>query len=196
MAFIKPIRPDASSDAELIAAYCDSGDTRHIEQLFLRYADLIFGVCLKYLADPEKSKDAAMDIYLQLPEKLIKHEIGQFRSWIHVVAKNHCLRMLRSGKKGITTPLDETFMQSAEKNHPESDDVDDREEKLELLEHCIATLQADQQTCVRLFFLENCCYNEIVSKTGLEWNQVRSHIQNGKRNLKICMEKKGTKSNG
>jgi RNA polymerase sigma-70 factor (ECF subfamily) len=87
-------------------------------------------------------------------------------------------------------------MQSAEKNHPESDDVDDREEKLELLEHCIATLQADQQTCVRLFFLENCCYNEIVSKTGLEWNQVRSHIQNGKRNLKICMEKKGTKSNG
>jgi RNA polymerase sigma-70 factor (ECF subfamily) len=194
LAFIKPIRPAASSDAELLAAYRLSGDAVHVEQLFLRYADLIFGVCLKYLSDPEKSKDAAMDIYLQLPDKLLKHEIGQFKSWIHVVAKNHCLMQLRSQKKKGTAPLDEGFVQSAEKNHPETDSQE-LEEKLGSLEQCLEKLPAEQQTCVRLFFLENRCYNEIARQTGLEWNQVRSHIQNGKRNLRICMEKQEQKAN-
>lgn len=194
MAFIKPLHPNSSGDAELIAAFKKDGEQRHVEQLFLRYADLIFGVCLKYLGDAEKSKDAAMDIYLQLPEKLRRHEVNQFRSWVHVVAKNHCLMQLRSQQKGRTIALEDGFMQSAEKNHPENESGE-LEERLGLLEQCIGTLPAEQQTCVRLFFLEEHCYKEIARRTGLDWNQVRSHIQNGKRNLKICMEKQGINSN-
>lgn len=194
MAFIKPLHPDSSGDAELIAAFKKTGEQGHVEQLFLRYADLIFGVCLKYLGDAEKSKDAAMDIYLQLPDKLRRHEVSQFRSWVHVVTKNHCLMMLRSAQKGKTIPLDDGFMQSVEKIHPENEGGA-LEEQLVQLEQCIGTLPAEQQTCVRLFYLENRCYKEIAGKTGLEWNQVRSHIQNGKRNLKICMEKQGINAN-
>jgi RNA polymerase sigma-70 factor (ECF subfamily) len=41
-----------------------------------------------------------------------------------------------------------------------------------------------------LFYLEQKCYKDIADLTGYDLNKVKSAIQNGKRNLKICMERK------
>src|SRR5690349_18430105 len=149
--------------------------------------DLVFGVCLKYLPDTESAKDAVMNIFEELIVKLKTHKVENFRGWLHVVARNHCLMQLRSAKNIKTTALNETVVQLEESMHPNG--VMEKETQLELMTACIRLLPSEQQQCIELFYLKNKSYNEIVVITGYDWNAVRSYVQNGRRNLKICMEK-------
>jgi RNA polymerase sigma-70 factor (ECF subfamily) len=192
LAFITNISTHQYSDKELIFFYKEANDIRHLSILYQRYMDLVFGVCLKYLKDPEKSKDAVMEIYEQLSAKLIKHEVDNFKGWLHVLTRNHCLMQLRSGKNFTTTEFNPDFMQLTQENHLENE-VLEKEANYQRLEGCIETLPEDQRQSIELFFLQEKCYNEIAAITGHEWNKVRSFIQNGKRNLKICMEEKQEK---
>jgi len=149
--------------------------------------DLVFGICLKYFKDAERSKDAVMDIYMELAAKLKLHEVENFKGWLHVLTRNHCLMQLRSPKNLKTAEFNTEIMQSGQITHLENE-VLEKEENFKKLELCIEQLPGEQLQSIRLFFLEKKCYNEIAVITGFEWNKVRSHIQNGKRNLKICME--------
>ncbi len=185
--FIKNISPDAADDPELIALYKQTGRMEVLSTLYQRYMELVYGVCLKYFKEEERSKDAVMNIFEELVTKLTSHEISNFKSWLHTVARNYCLMQLRTPKNLKTTEFNADYMQSGEIVHLNG--VFEQEEKLQLLEKCLQTLTPEQQQAVNLFYLEQKCYNEIVSITGYDWNKVRSFIQNGKRNLKICMEK-------
>jgi DNA-directed RNA polymerase specialized sigma24 family protein len=69
--------------------------------------------------------------------------------------------------------------------------VFEKERQLQRLGHCMQQLNDEQRQTVKLFYIDNKCYNEITEVTGFEWNKVRSLIQNGRRNLKICMEQNG-----
>jgi len=175
------------SDAELLDQFKLENDQEALAHLYLRYSDLIYGVCLKYLEDPEDAKDAVMNIYQELREKLPRHEVQQFRSWLYVLAKNHCLMILRAAKKNITVSLDTQVVQSGDLSHLDS--IVEKEETFKKLEKCIESLPDEQEKTIRLFYYDNKCYNEIAATTGLEWNKVRSLIQNGRRNLKNCMDK-------
>ena len=150
--------------------------------------DLVYGVCLKYLKEPESAKDAVMQIFEELVSKLKKHEVENFRGWLHQLAKNHCLMQLRTPRNLKTVEFRTDLVQSEENLHLNG--VLEKEENFRRLEICIGELTSDQQTAIRLFYLEQKCYNEIVEITGQEWNQVRSFIQNGRRNLKNCMERR------
>lgn len=187
MAFLKNIPDNSADDKQLVDAYKQSGDLAVLGQLYQRYMELVYGVCLKYLKDPEPAKDAVMQIFEELVIKLKKHEVDNFRGWLHQVAKNHCLMQLRTPKNLKTVELKTELVQSGENVHLNG--VLEKEENFKKLEYCIGTLSNDQQMAIRLFYLEEKCYNEIVEITGMEWNQVRSFIQNGRRNLKLCMEK-------
>jgi RNA polymerase sigma-70 factor (ECF subfamily) len=149
--------------------------------------DIVYGVCLKYFKDPEKAKDAVMQIFEELIVKLRKHEIENFRSWLYQVAKNYCLMQLRTPRNIKTIEIPASLMQSDENVHLNG--VLEKEENFQRLEYCLTTLSEDQRKAVKLFYIEGKCYNEIVELMGQEWNQVRSFIQNGRRNLKICMER-------
>jgi len=186
LAFLRNISSSQSSDAELVAQYKASGDQAPVAELYQRYMELIYGVCLKYLKQPEDAQDSVIAIYEELLPKLLKHEVDHFRAWVYTLAKNHCLMRLRSGKKSQTASFDVELMQSEEDLH--LGDVLDREENFQLLDYCVAQLQAEQRQAIELFYLRGKCYKEIATETGLEWNRVRSLIQNGRRNLKICME--------
>ena len=189
MTFLKNIQGNQLTDKELLQAFKQSSDTNHVSVLYQRYMDLVFGVCLKYFKDAEKSKDAVMDIYEELCKKLLLHEVENFKGWLHVLARNHCLMELRSPKNIRTAEFNADFMQSAQITHLENE-VLEKEENFKKLEDCISLLPDDQKQSIELFFLEKKCYNEIAAITGQEWNKIRSYIQNGKRNLKICMEEK------
>ena len=189
MAFIKNISPDKSTDKELLAAFKASGDINHLSTLYLRYMDLVFGVCLKYFKDTERSKDAVMDIFGELNTKLRVHEVDNFKGWLHVLARNYCLMQLRSPKNIKTTEFNPVFMYSEENTHLNGEALE-KEENFKKLEQCMDSLPGEQQQTVKLFYLESKCYNEIAEITGFDWNKVRSYIQNGKRNLKICMDGK------
>jgi RNA polymerase sigma-70 factor (ECF subfamily) len=190
LTFLKNISPNDTTDKELVAAFKQSGDTNYLSMLYQRYMDLVFGVCLKYFKDAERCKDAVMDIYEELNTKLKLHEVENFKGWLHVLARNYCLMQLRSPRNMKTTEFKADFMQSAENTHLNGE-VLEKESNFVKLEQCLDTLTNEQRQSVQLFYLENKCYNEIAEITGFDWNKVRSYIQNGRRNLKLCMDEKG-----
>ncbi|HMG81415.1 MAG TPA: sigma-70 family RNA polymerase sigma factor [Ferruginibacter sp.] len=187
MPFLQTISPEQLSDPELIAAFKKNGDIKYVSSLYLRYTELVYGVCLKYFKDSERSKDAVMDIFEELYKKLDRYEIANFKSWLHVLAKNHCLMQLRSPKNITSTEFNVDIMQSEQETHLEEEHLE-KEANYTRMEHCISKLPEEQRQTIELFYLQSKCYNDIVSLTGIEWNKIRSHIQNGRRNLKKCME--------
>lgn len=187
MTFLKSISKPQQSDAELVLLYKQSADLAVLGELYQRYMDLVYGVCLKYLKDPESARDAVMQIFEELVVKLRKHDVENFRAWLHQVAKNYCLMQLRTPKNLKTVELPASLMQTEENVHLNG--VLEKEENFDKLEKCMAALPGEQEQMIKLFYLEGKSYNEIVTITGEEWNKVRSLIQNGRRNLKLCMEK-------
>lgn len=179
---------NAFTDEQLVLHYKQQQQQQALAVLYLRYSDVVYGVCVKYLENQEAAKDAVMSIYEALTTKLLKHEPENFKSWLYVVSKNFCLMQLRQEKGKGFSELSDNFMQLVEDWHLE--DILAKESSLTSLENCIEQLTNEQKQTITLFYLEEKCYNEITTITGLEWNKVRSLIQNGKRNLKICMDKK------
>ncbi len=186
MSFLRNISTPTLSDLELVNLYKKSGDLKVLADLYQRYMDLVYAACLKYLKDPEISKDAVMAIFEELVGKLKKHEVENFKGWLYTMSKNHCLMMLRSGKHLKTNEFDPDRMQLMEEVHLNG--IMEKEQHLNQLAKCLEALPAEQKMTVELFYLKNKCYQEISELTGFEWNKVRSHIQNGRRNLKICLE--------
>jgi RNA polymerase sigma factor (sigma-70 family) len=187
VSFLKKISRNPLTDKELIAQYKESGDMAVLGELYQRYMELVYGVCLKYLKDAETAKDSVIQIFEELVSKLKRHEVENFKGWLHQVAKNHCLMLLRTPKNLKTVEFKAELVQNEENVHLNG--VLEKEENFKKLEYCLGTLTDEQQQVIRMFYLEGKCYNEIAEITGQDWNQVRSFIQNGRRNLKICMEK-------
>jgi RNA polymerase sigma factor (sigma-70 family) len=192
VAFLKKISSTEISDAELVARYKQSNDQETLGELFQRYMDLVYGVCLKYLKQPENAQDSVIAIFEELTTKLHKHEVDNFKGWLYTLAKNHCLMRLRSEKKQATVNFDVELMQSEENVHLNGEL--EKEENFRKMEYCLGELPAEQKQVIEMFYLQGKCYNQITELTGLEWNKVRSSIQNGRRNLKICMESQKVKS--
>jgi len=184
--FRKSHKATESSDLELIERYRSSADSKYIGELFQRYSHLVFGTCMKYLKNEAESRDAVMNIFEKLNDDLRKHTITNFKSWIHTVSRNHCLMQLRSRKHTVqvTEESGEEIMESAFVLHPNEDN---KEIELSRLEGCIEKLVNEQKHCVELFYLQEKSYKEIVETTHYTINEVKSFIQNGKRNLKNCM---------
>ncbi|CAN5373481.1 sigma-70 family RNA polymerase sigma factor [soil metagenome] len=146
---------------------------------------------MKYLRDEDDSKDAVMQIFEKLLRELQKHEIGFFKAWLHTVAKNHCLMKLRSKPKEISG-MDHVFVENASFVHPAEVGIDpalEKERNLSNMEVAIQKLDANQKTCIELFYLKEMSYLQVAEITGYDLNQVKSYIQNGKRNLKIILSK-------
>jgi len=187
VAFLTNIPAHTHTDDVLVATYKSGGDLQVLSDLYQRYMELVYGVCLKYLKDEEDAKDAVLNIYEELILKVKKYEIQHFKSWLYQLAKNHCLMKLRAAKKFSKASIDVSLMQNEDPVHLNG--VMEKEENFKHLDFCLAQLVPDQKKVVSLFYLESKCYNEIADLTGIEWKKVRSFIQNGRRNLKICMDK-------
>ncbi len=183
MRFLKSGRNSEKTDEEIISSFRKTRDPLFIGIMFDRYSHLIFAVSMKYLKNEEDSKDAVLKIFEKLPNDLINYQIQNFSSWLHTVTRNHCLRFLEQNKIHFL----------------KSDDIPDAIEEdedsfqkiyLPLLGDAIGQLNNEQKRCIELFYIENLSYEEVSSQTGFSMNQVKSYIQNGKRNLKIILIKK------
>ena len=146
---------------------------------------LVFGLCLKYFNDTHQAEDAVMDIFDHLVTKLREHHVTHFKSWLYMVTKNHCLGKLRKNNSDKVKEKEAFRMYSEQIFHP--DEVEDIATK-EKLKACMQKLKKEQSDCIRLFYLQEKSYQEVSDETGYDWNTVRSHIQNGRRNLKKCLE--------
>lgn len=182
--------PNTNEDeARLLEGYRTSGDVKLLGRLYDPYMQMVYGVCLKYLKNREESRDAVMQIFEKLVSALRSHEVENFKSWLYATSKNYCLMQLRSAKGKHFEDLTSADMEFNGVMHHEAED--ERELEVTRLEKCIEELRDEQKRCVQLFYLEQKCYREISVATGFDDNKVKSYIQNGKRNLKLCMERRG-----
>ncbi|MCD8071676.1 MAG: sigma-70 family RNA polymerase sigma factor [Alistipes sp.] len=173
-------------DAFLVDLYKKDGSLEILGELYSRYMPLVYGVCLKYLREQQASEDAVMQIFEELVEKVRKHDIREFRTWLWAVARNHCLGIIRKDKANSFLEIRPEVMESDALLHLL--DKKDDEAKLRRLEDCLERLPEPQKVSVRLFFYEDKSYADICDRTEYNLKSVKSYIQNGKRNLKNCME--------
>jgi RNA polymerase sigma factor (sigma-70 family) len=174
-------------DQELLQQFYADKNNEWLGILLQRYTLLLLGVCMKYLKNEEEAKDAVQQVFLKTITELHKYKVDYFKSWIYMVAKNHCLMKLRNSSKipvAISVDLVAT-----------TDEVEDKKKYIQKdttlthLEQALLQLNVEQQQCVTLFYLEKKSYQDIATQTGYTLLQVKSHIQNGKRNLKIMLER-------
>ena len=190
MNFIKNISTQ-NTDETLLFNYQRDGDLKVLAELYQRYMDLVYGVCLKYLRTPDDAKDAVINIYEELTIKVKKHQIEHFKAWLYQLAKNHCLMILRK-KKTIPFEIDSELVQLKDESHLE--EAMAKEAHLTIMQECINQLVSQQKTAIELFYFKEKCYKEIAEITHMDVNKVKSFIQNGRRNLKICMDNNIQKS--
>lgn len=176
------------NDQQLLAYFKTDKNNSWLGILLQRYTLLLFGVCMKYLKNEEEAKDAVQQIFLKTITELHKYDVEYFKSWLYMVAKNHCLMKLRD-KPGRTVDITEQMIIS----HDEDSNIQvhiQKDKQLELVTSSLQDLSPEQKLCVTLFYLEKKTYQDIADETRYSLMQVKSYIQNGKRNLKILMEKK------
>ncbi|MBA3647981.1 MAG: sigma-70 family RNA polymerase sigma factor [Chitinophagales bacterium] len=178
-------------DLSLVSKYKQTGDNHLVGILFTRYTHLVYGVCLKYLNSEEDSKDVTIEIFEKLLKDLKIHDIENFKAWLYSVAKNHCLMKFRSDKRRIELrpDLHEDLVNLMEWNAELHLEDKVNETRLSELDKAIRALNADQRICIELFYIQEKSYEQITEETGFTFKQVKSFIQNGKRNLKISLNK-------
>jgi len=190
------------TDDELLQAFSQTNNNVYLGILLERYAMLLFGVCMKYLKNDENAKDAVQQVFVKALGKLQKYKVVYFKSWIYMVARNHCLMLLRQNHHTVDADAAAHFLVahngSALEPQPgvyNQDPLDsrweaiDKEQLLTLLETGLTQLPEQQSQCVQAFYLQKKSYQQIADTTGYSMLQVKSYIQNGKRNLKLWIEK-------
>jgi RNA polymerase sigma-70 factor (ECF subfamily) len=180
------------TDEELIDEFTSSGSLEVLGELYSQYMHLVYGVCLKYLKERDDAKDAVMQIFEKIITEIPKQSIGNFRGWLYVVTRNFCLMHLRSMKSQDEKLIEwandtSVFMEYSSALHPIDEDGEEMEKDLE---DCIKRLKDEQAESIRLFYYENRCYSEIAACLNTDEKKVKSHLQNAKRNLKLCLEGK------
>jgi RNA polymerase sigma factor (sigma-70 family) len=180
------------SDAELLNRYYSDHNQQWIGILLERYTLLLLGVCMKYLKDEHAAKDCVQQIFLKVLTEVSRYKIDYFKSWLYMVAKNHCLMRLRDKAGREVIELKDSYKSYAE---TPAKDPKENEQTYQKLEEAINELNEEQRQCVILFYIKKNSYQQITEKTGFNLMQVKSYIQNGKRNLKLLLDKKLKEAN-
>lgn len=183
---MKPASKHLQGEQILISKYQDNKDMESLGVLYARYMELVFGLCMKYLKNTADSQDAVMGIYELIAKKLKTHKVDNFKSWLYTVSKNYCLEKLRKANRDLTKEKEISRVQSAKYFHP--DEVNENEVIYDRLKQCLEKLPTLQKKVIELFYYQKKSYIEIVDQEQLEWKNVRTNIQNGRRNLKKCIE--------
>jgi RNA polymerase sigma factor (sigma-70 family) len=180
---------DHITDQELLERFYADHNNEWLGILLERYTLLLLGVCMKYLKNEEDARDSVQQIFLKVIQELHKYKVEYFKSWIYMIAKNHCLMKLRDRQGKMPTEINDNLM-SAPSDEPDQQSLLKTDLAFETMEEALKELNQEQRQCVTLFYLERRSYQEIHEITGFTLLQVKSYIQNGKRNLRILIEKK------
>ena len=191
ISYFQPVNPKLHkhiTDQELLERFYADRDNQWLGILLERYTLLLLGVCMKYLKNEEQARDSVQQIFLKAITELQKYKVEYFKSWIYMVAKNHCLMQLRDKPGKNTIEVRDSI--PAETIETDKESLLLNEKTYEYVDEAFKELNGDQQLCVTLFYMEKKSYQQIADQTGYSMMQVKSHIQNGKRNMRLLIEKK------
>lgn len=179
------------TDETLLQRFKTDGNSHWIGILFDRYAILLLGMCMKYLKNEEDARDSVQQIFLKVLADINKHEVQFFRAWICQVTRNHCLMQLRQKQQVRQEEVNETLLSAPAVPEEDKNTFVEKDKMLENMQQALEQLNEEQRSCVKLFYLQKMSYQDIVTATGYNLQQVKSYIQNGKRNLKLILSKQG-----
>jgi RNA polymerase sigma factor (sigma-70 family) len=182
-------------DKQLLDKFYSDGNNQWLGILLQRYTILLLGVCMKYLKNEEEARDSVQQIFLKAITELQKYKVDYFKSWLYMIAKNHCLMKIRDKQGKIPLELTDKIIQEEDTFKSKQEHID-KDTTLQLIEEGLDELNEEHKLCLTLFYLQKKSYHEIAASTGYNLLQVKSYIQNGKRNLKLIVEKKLRKLNG
>jgi RNA polymerase sigma factor (sigma-70 family) len=182
-------------DKQLLDKFYSDGNNQWLGILLQRYTILLLGVCMKYLKNEEEARDSVQQIFLKAITELQKYKVDYFKSWLYMIAKNHCLMKIRDKQGKIPVELTDKIVQEEDTFKRKQEHID-KDTTLQLIEEGLDELNEEHKLCLTLFYLQKKSYHEIAASTGFNLLQVKSYIQNGKRNLKLIVEKKLRKLNG
>jgi RNA polymerase sigma-70 factor, ECF subfamily len=183
-------KKEYNSDEELLKHYKKSGDKELFADLFKKHVSVVYGTCLFYLQDKDEAQDATMQLFEKLMLDINNREIDNFKGWLSFVVRNHCISIIRKNKsqnKNIKSYYEFEYEDATFENEEKINNVSD-EVMLENMKQCLPKLKENQRKCVELFYLNNKSYQDISNETGFTLNEIKSYIQNGKRNLKLLLE--------
>jgi RNA polymerase sigma factor (sigma-70 family) len=180
---------DHLSDEEIIRLFKERSDNQFIGILYKRYGHLVLGLCLKYFHHKDQATETVLIIFSRLIADLQKHDVRFFKSWLYIYSKNHCLGELRKQQLALKRELELRETQGTVMDLRGEVDLNERENQILMMEKAILEIPDDQRKCICLYYYEKKSYHQISEMTGFSQMAVKSHIQNGKRNLKIKMEK-------
>jgi RNA polymerase sigma-70 factor (ECF subfamily) len=186
---VNPEKYKHITDQQLLESFYTDHNPEWLGILLPRYTLLLLGVCMKYLKNEEEARDCVQQIFLKVITELKKYRVDYFKSWLYMVAKNHCLMRIRDRQGKIPVELTERYM-STPMEEPDMSGLLHNDYVIELMSQSLSELSAEQKQCVNLFYLQKKSYQEISEQTGFTMMQVKSYIQNGKRNLRLLIEKK------
>lgn len=186
---MNPDKYKYTTDQQLLENFYSDNDPEWLGILLPRYTLLLLGVCMKYLKNEEESKDCVQQIFLKAITELKKYKVDFFKSWIYMVAKNHCLMKLRDSQGKIPVELTERYLSTTDEQ-TDTQALVENDHAFELMGEALKQLSPEQQQCVTLFYLQKKSYQQITEITGFTMMQVKSYIQNGKRNLRIMLEER------
>jgi RNA polymerase sigma factor (sigma-70 family) len=178
------------TDTQLINIFLESGDNLYVGELYKRYGHLVLGLCIKYLKNKDEAEDAVMSIFGQLITDLKKHKVEYFKSWLYTYSKNYCLMQLRKKQSLLKKELDVKENEIFLMDYNNIEHLNEKESQISVMQTALNELNSEQKLCLELFYINNKSYTEIMTITGFNNNEVKSYIQNGKRNLKLKMEAK------
>ena len=183
------------SDENLIQRYKYTDDKDAFAELYHRYRHLVFGVCLKYLANHNDSEDMTSLVFEKLLTKPPGEEVESFKAWLYKITVNECLGGVR--KEQTRSKVEENFKNLEERSQkfmenegfarliskglPKGPEHD--------LEDLIEKLPKEQKQCLKLFYVKRLRYKAIATKLDIDERKVKSALQNGKRNLKMLFLK-------
>ena len=174
------------TDEELLHNYRADGDNQWLVYLLLRYTALLFGVAMKYLKNKTQAEDAVQQVFVKVLTHMPQEEIHNFKGWLYILMRNHCLQQMRD--KNYHT--DDASLENLSAPETDKDELAWRDNTLQQMEEAIELLNEEQRKTIVLFYLRKYSYEQIIAQTGYTFMQVKSFIQNGKRNLKTILLKR------
>lgn len=183
-------KKEYSSDEELLKHYKQTGNKELFADLFKKHVSVVYGSCLFYLQDKDEAQDATMQLFEKLMLDVNNREIDNFKGWLSFVVRNHCISIIRKNKsqtKNIKSYYEFEYEAPNSDTEEKINSVSD-DEMLINMQLCLPKLKENQRLCVELFYLKNKSYQDIATETSFTLNEIKSYIQNGKRNLKLLLE--------
>lgn len=183
--------PTILNDAQLLEQFKKKNDSTYLGVLLQRYSMLVFGVCMKYLKDKTLAEDSTQSIFEKVIKEVVKYDIPYFKSWLYSVSKNHCLMELRKSPSKFNFTNDDISTLEIQADQDDELELNEfiKNEKNSILETALQLIKEEQRECITLFYLNKKSYKEIEHITGLSFLEIKSHIQNGKRNLRIIIKR-------